>query len=174
MECVLRIHRAILRPTSDSVLRLRYDWSHKYAPNRVRVETPAFSGSGVKMNVATLTPHDCRGKYRVRGSLSFVKLDLLSRITIFFFFFFWPQDRKEDAPAAPARQTRGVVVLPLYSSGDLLPTYLSSSSSLRSVTGANVTHKTPYTHLSSSIFLIIEFANNDEIFVEKIIFMFLI
>lgn len=85
MECVLRIHRAILRPTSDSVLRLRYDWSHKYAPNRVRVETPAFSGSGVKMNVATLTPHDCRDKYRVRGSLSFVKLDLLSRITIFFF-----------------------------------------------------------------------------------------
>lgn len=148
MECILRIHRAILRPTSDSVLRLRYDWSHKYAPNRVRVETLAFSGSGVKMNVATLTPHGCRGKYRVRGLLSFVKLDLLSRITI----FFWPQDRKEDAPAAPARQTRGVVVLPLYSSSDLLLTYLSSFSSLRSITGANVIHKTLNTHCFSSYF----------------------
>jgi len=49
MKCFARTSRAALRARArDSELRSRYDWSRKYAPNRIRVVADAFSGSSVK------------------------------------------------------------------------------------------------------------------------------
>jgi len=57
--------------------------------------------------VARLTPWRVNTRYLSRfASLSFVKLVALSRIIVF-----RPQDRDEDAAAAPSRQMQDVVVL---------------------------------------------------------------
>ena len=96
----------------DSALRLRYDWSHKYAPNCIRVA--AWLKRKKKKiffnEVARLTPWRVNTRYLSRfASLSFVKLVALSRIIVF-----RPQDRDEDAAAAPSRQMQDVVVLCCY------------------------------------------------------------
>lgn len=75
---------------------------------------PAFSGVKKKKKIkkseaARFTPHRASECRFVLPRFPPVKLATLSRIIVL-----RPQDRDEDAAAAPARQMRGVVVLPLY------------------------------------------------------------
>lgn len=105
---VSRIHSALFY---DRALRLRYDWSHKYAPNRIRVVVRRVLKRKKKKIKKNEAAHSApRGEHRYPS----FRLAFLRKISSRGSSSFDHRIETRTPAAAPARQMRGVAVLPFY------------------------------------------------------------